>query len=40
MANSDIKVEYTHLGNSGLKVSNLCLGAMTFGQLPDAVSLF
>ncbi|XP_076097281.1 1-deoxyxylulose-5-phosphate synthase YajO-like [Mytilus galloprovincialis] len=30
------KVEYTHLGKSGLKVSNICLGAMTFGKLEES----
>lgn len=25
-------VEYSHLGKSGLVVSNLCLGTMTFGK--------
>ena len=25
-------VEYNFLGNSGLKVSNICLGTMSFGQ--------
>lgn len=26
------KCHYNYLGRSGLKVSNICLGAMTFGQ--------
>lgn len=26
------KVEYNFLGNSGIKVSNMCLGTMSFGQ--------
>ena len=26
------KVQYNFLGKSGLKVSNLCLGTMTFGE--------
>ncbi|VDI65999.1 Hypothetical predicted protein [Mytilus galloprovincialis] len=30
------KVEYTHLGKSGLKVSNICLGTMTFGKLEES----
>ena len=25
-------MEYVYLGNSGLKVSNLCRGTMTFGE--------
>ena len=25
-------IEYNFLGNSGLKVSNICLGTMSFGQ--------
>ena len=25
-------IEYKFLGNSGLKVSNVCLGAMNFGK--------
>ncbi|XP_063430130.1 1-deoxyxylulose-5-phosphate synthase YajO-like [Mytilus trossulus] len=29
---SEITVDYTHLGRSGLVVSNLCLGTMTFGK--------
>ena len=36
-------VEYNFLGNSGLKVSNVCLGAMTFGKTDKAfaeVSIF
>ncbi|XP_025113690.1 uncharacterized protein LOC112575844 isoform X3 [Pomacea canaliculata] len=28
------KCHYNYLGRSGLKVSNICLGAMTFGQTP------
>ncbi|XP_052057640.1 1-deoxyxylulose-5-phosphate synthase YajO-like [Mytilus californianus] len=28
-------VEYTHVGKSGLKVSNVCLGTMTFGKNDD-----
>lgn len=28
---SKATVDYSFLGNSGLKVSNICLGAMTFG---------
>ncbi len=28
-------VEYRNLGNSGLKVSTLCLGTMTFGEADD-----
>lgn len=28
-------VEYTHVGKSGLKVSNVCLGTMTFGRKED-----
>jgi len=32
MASSDVKLPYRYLGSSGLKVSTLCLGAMTFGQ--------
>ncbi|VDI65996.1 Hypothetical predicted protein [Mytilus galloprovincialis] len=28
-------VEYTHVGKSGLKVSNVCLGTMTFGKNHD-----
>ena len=31
-------MEYRHLGKSGLKVSNLCLGAMTFGRETDEKS--
>ena len=26
------KCQYTYLGKSGLRVSNICLGAMTFGE--------
>jgi len=26
------KAEYNFLGKSGIKVSNICLGAMTFGK--------
>lgn len=29
-------VEYTNLGKSGLKVSNICLGTMTFGKVENA----
>lgn len=29
-------MEYRNLGNSGLKVSTLCLGAMTFGEADDS----
>lgn len=32
MASGCTKLPYRYLGNSGLKVSALCLGAMTFGQ--------
>jgi len=32
MDSSDVKLPYRYLGSSGLKVSTLCLGAMTFGQ--------
>jgi len=32
---SEKKVEYNFLGNSGLKVSNICLGAMTFGKTDE-----
>ena len=28
-------VEYSFLGNSGLKISNICLGTMTFGSMPE-----
>ncbi|XP_059085590.1 1-deoxyxylulose-5-phosphate synthase YajO-like [Tigriopus californicus] len=28
-------MEYRYLGNTGLKVSNLCLGTMTFGENPN-----
>jgi len=28
-------VDYNFLGNSGLKVSNICLGAMTFGKMNE-----
>lgn len=28
----DAKCHYNYLGNSGLRVSNICLGAMTFGE--------
>ena len=28
-------MEYRNLGNSGLKVSTLCLGTMTFGEADD-----
>ena len=28
-------MEYRRLGNSGLKVSTLCLGAMMFGERTD-----
>ena len=28
-------VEYRRLGNSGLKVSEICLGTMTFGHGAD-----
>ncbi|GFR89150.1 voltage-gated potassium channel subunit beta-1 [Elysia marginata] len=28
------KVKYNFLGRSGLKVSNICLGTLTFGQHP------
>lgn len=33
MANilEDTKYQYNFLGKSGLRVSNICLGAMTFG---------
>ena len=27
-------VKYNYLGKSGLKVSNICLGTMTFGDSP------
>lgn len=39
MANSK-SVEYNFLGNSGLKVSNICLGTMTFGKTSDAAGPF
>lgn len=29
-------VEYGHLGKSGLKVSNICLGTMTFGKVENS----
>jgi hypothetical protein len=35
-------VEYNHVGKSGLKVANICLGTMTFGKVdssPFAVSI-
>ncbi|XP_064615475.1 1-deoxyxylulose-5-phosphate synthase YajO-like [Liolophura sinensis] len=32
---SSPRVLYNYLGNSGLKVSNICLGTMTFGQIPN-----
>lgn len=32
MEGSTPQVTYTHLGKSGLKVSNICLGTMTFGK--------
>ena len=43
MASTEDKcfVEYNHVGKSGLKVSNICLGTMTFGRVdnsPVAVS--
>jgi aryl-alcohol dehydrogenase-like predicted oxidoreductase len=28
-------MEYNYLGETGLKVSNLCLGTMTFGKNPE-----
>ena len=28
-------MEYRYLGETGLKVSNLCLGTMTFGKNPE-----
>ena len=31
-------MEYNYLGNTGLKVSNLCLGTMTFGKTPESCS--
>jgi aryl-alcohol dehydrogenase-like predicted oxidoreductase len=31
-------MEYRYLGNTGLKVSNLCLGTMTFGKNPEDCS--
>ena len=36
MANipEESKVKYTFLGKSGLKVSNICLGTLTFGETP------
>lgn len=33
-------VEYNFLGNSGLKVSNLCLGTMTFGKCTEGTGDF
>jgi hypothetical protein len=30
------KMEYNYLGNTGLKVSNLCLGTLTFGKYPES----
>ena len=35
MASGKSSVEYNFLGNSGLKVSNICLGTMTFGTMTD-----
>jgi len=37
MASSGVKLQYNYLGKTGLKVSELCFGAMTFGesQLPS-----
>jgi len=29
------RMEYARLGNTGLMVSELCLGGMTFGQVAD-----
>ncbi|KAL3847351.1 hypothetical protein ACJMK2_018266 [Sinanodonta woodiana] len=34
------KVEYRFLGRSGLKVSNICLGTMTFGGSDDDVAVY
>jgi aryl-alcohol dehydrogenase-like predicted oxidoreductase len=31
----DQRMEYARLGNTGLMVSELCLGCMTFGQEAD-----
>ena len=31
-------MEYNYLGNTGLRVSNLCLGTMTFGVNPEDCS--
>ena len=31
-------MEYNYLGNTGLRVSNLCLGTMTFGKNPEDCS--
>lgn len=33
---ADAKVAYNYLGKTGVRVSNMCLGAMTFG---DSVSV-
>jgi aryl-alcohol dehydrogenase-like predicted oxidoreductase len=31
----EVRVEYRHLGDTGLMVSELCLGCMTFGREAD-----
>lgn len=38
MASTEDKcfVEYNHVGKSGLKVSNICLGTMTFGRVDNS----
>ena len=36
-ASEDMQLTYRYLGNSGLKVSTICLGTMTFGALEVGV---
>ncbi|XP_055958214.1 1-deoxyxylulose-5-phosphate synthase YajO [Patella vulgata] len=36
---AELKVDYNYLGRTGLQISNLCLGTMTFGQGPGADDL-
>ena len=35
-----VRMDYTHLGRSGVSVSRLCLGTMNFGSFTDAADAF
>lgn len=35
-----MRMDYTHLGCSGVSVSRLCLGTMNFGSFTDAADAY